>query len=205
MKILGLTAPVQTGKIQLTHVFEDHGYRFVDLNDFIYNDRCLGSAKYDYYQRRWPGCLDEEGVETGEFYRTITRAEFCDLLNADIAMVTIRTLEEIERAQRDSANMVLSWEYLARISSCLNIDQLLIFQSDNTVWFDRLKKRTAELGWSTAPTDDQLWAIIDMLDVHPETIDQECAHAFSPQQISRIDVSPDDWGANNLANLLSSL
>ncbi|MCE9643050.1 MAG: hypothetical protein K8Q97_01850 [Candidatus Andersenbacteria bacterium] len=205
MRVIGLTAPVQTGKIQLTHVFKNHGYRFVDLNDFIYDDRRAGSAKYDYYQRRWPGCLDEEGVETGRFYQTLDRATFQDLLNADMAMVTLHTLEEIEKARREGVDVVLSWEYLARISQHLSIDQLLIFQSDNTIWLDRLKKRATELGWSTIPTDDQLWAIIDMLDVRPETINQECIRTFSPKQISRIDVSPDDWGACNLATLLRSL
>lgn len=203
--IIGLTGPVQNGKIQLAHVFQGCGWKFHDLNDVVYGRREKGSERYMMYQNLIPGCLDDEGVETSAFYQHMSAADYSRLLTQDIPYVGNFARRYCQAARARSEKIVLSWEYLARIDPAPELDHVLIFGSAKPVWFGRLKQRAAELGFDPPPSDDALTRIIDTIDVWPETIRQEVYCRFDRKMVTEIDVGDEDWGASRLREFLAAI
>ena len=203
--IIGLTGPVQNGKIQLAHVFQECGWKFHDLNDVVYGRRKKGSERYMMYQNLIPGCLDDEGVETSAFYQHMSAATYSYLLDQDIPLVGNVARQYCQAGRAKSEKIVLSWEYLARIDPTLKVDHVLIFGSARPIWFGRLKQRAAELGFDPLPSDDALAKIIDTIDVWPETIRQQVYQRFDRKMVTEIDVGDDDWGASKLRKFLADI
>src|SRR4051812_42689026 len=112
VRILGLTGPVQNGKIQLAPVFKECGWEFIDLNDVIYDSRVVGTSEYERLQALMPGCIDDEGVETATFYNQVTPVLYEALLSGYMPNVQNAALAACAKEGR----LVLSWEYLARIA-----------------------------------------------------------------------------------------
>jgi dephospho-CoA kinase len=203
--VIGLTGPVQNGKIQLTPVFEELGWRFVDLNDAIYDARPKGTPEYERLQKLIPGCLDEEGVETGRFYQNVTPNFYQTLLASYMKQVR-EAAEDASRKCQDGKQIVLSWEYLSRISESLPLDYMMVFHSDRETWYGRMKARAMELSnnnWE--PTDEWLDNIIETLDVNPARIMEEAKRAVGPDRLIVVDVSAADWGETNLREALRQL
>jgi hypothetical protein len=201
MRILGLTGPVQNGKGELAPVFRELGWVFHDLNDVVYADREKGSERYRQYQTLFPGCLDDEGVETGIFYRSMNPELYRQFLIEDIPKVGRAALGYCAEALLEDQNIVLSWEYLARIQG-LPLNHMLLFTSTPQRWYGRMKERAQQLGWKKIPADGELDRIIEMLDVAPTTIEYEVRACMSPHEITMLDVTPDDWGAERLRRFL---
>lgn len=202
MRIIGLTGPVQNGKIQLTPVFQALGWKFIDLNDAVYDARPKGTAEYDRLNRMIPGCLDDEGVETGRFYQQITPEGYRQLLTG----YTKQVREAAERAciyRRPHERIVLSWEYLSRISSSLPLDHMLLFHSERNTWYRRMKQRVAEIS-GRAPSDEWLDQLIHTLDVDPERILEEATAAMGRDRLTLVDVTPEGWGEQNLRAVLNN-
>ena len=184
MRIIGLTGPVQNGKIQLTPVFQALGWKFIDLNDAVYDARPKGTA------------------ETGRFYQQITPEGYRQLLNG----YTKQVREAAERAciyRQPHERIVLSWEYLSRISSSLPLDHMLLFHSERNTWYRRMKQRVAEISGS-APSDEWLDQLIRTLDVDPERILEEATAAMGRGRLTLVDVTPEGWGEQNLRAVLNN-
>ncbi len=203
VRIIGLTGPVQTGKIQLAHVFREMGWRVVDLNDVIYDARIAGTREYDRLQALMPGCLDAEGVETGAFYRLITPQRYVELLAGYLETVRAAAETICQRAQAGE-RIVLSWEYLARIAPELPLDRMILCRQDRDIWYGRMRDRASELsGGSWRPDDTWLDGIVATLDVDPATIAADVRHAMTPDRVTVLDVGDDDWGEAELRLVLS--
>jgi dephospho-CoA kinase len=203
--IIGLTGPVQNGKIQLAHVFQRCGWKFHDLNDVVYGRREKGSERYMMYQNLIPRCIDDEGVETSAFYQHMSAATYSYLLDQDMPHVGNVARQYCQAARSGSEKIVVSWEYLARISPTPELDHVLIFSSSRPVWFGRLNQRAAELGFDPLPSDDALARIIDVIDVWPETIRQQVYRRFDRKMVTEIDVGDEDWGASRLQEFLAAI
>ena len=202
-RIVGLTGPVQNGKIQLTHVFQKCGWTFVDLNDATYNFRVKGTPEYDRLQSMIAGSIDDEGVETGTFYQAMTPALYCQLLSGYTDLVRKAAVMACANRKPDE-RIVLSWEYLARIAPGLPIDHFFLFGSARQIWFDRMRARAVELSdgkWM--PTDAWLEGVVKTLDVEPDTISVELRAVARPEQITVIDVGAADWGEAKLRAALA--
>ena len=204
-RIIGLTGPVQSGKIQLACAFESIGWNFIDLNDAIYDKRCQGMPEYDRLQALMPGCIDAEGVETATFYQNVTPEIYQSMLARYIPRVSgAAQMACINRKPYE--RIVLSWEYLARLRVVVPLDRMLVFSSDWHTWYDRMRARARDLsGGHWEPNDAWLDNLVRTLDIDPRTIAKEVAATFPRERIVNVDTTPPDCGEENLRAALEDI
>lgn len=204
MKIFGLTAPFQHGKTELRPVFEGLGFEFVDLNEFQNALRVKGTSRHDLYHRLLPGSLSDDGGETVLYYQKVTPEIRGLTVPQEIPLVLEATLKYISSSKPDSS-IVVSWELLPKIMMKLPLDHAFVFTQPRARWFSRLRSRAKEQGWENdVPDDHGLECLITTMNVVPEGI-LNAVQTLMPGRHTVLDVSPDDWNANGLREILRSL
>lgn len=199
IRVLGVTGTVQTGKSELRNVFEECGWVFHDLNDPQCDLRAKGTERYDLFQSRFPGCIREDGAKTGEFYRSVTSEFYHPRVHEDLELLPPVVHELIEAA--GSQRVVLAWEYLPLIAHAIPLDHTLLFTSDHKIWMERLHIRARDRGVKGEITPELIRHMLDLLNVWPETI-REQVEKHMAGKFTVVDVSPEDWGAQELRTWL---
>lgn len=195
VNVLGIAGTVQTGKSELAPVFAECGWKFLDLNDPQCDLRAKGTARYDLYMSRFPGCLKECGSKTGDFYDLVDPAFYMDRVREDMNLLVPVVLDWCKQAA--PLPVALSWEYLPFIADRLPLDHTLLFVSNEQVWMERLHARLKSRGVQGEVTDDRIRKVLDMLDVWPDKIKAQVEEKMAGK-FSTFDVSPADWGAEQL-------
>lgn len=201
--LVGLTGPFQHGKTELRPVIENAGWRFTDLNDFQNSLREPGTERYALYNRLMPGALDDAGGETEQYYRTIT-PELRNRLVAPEIPVVADMVNEFVSGLPDGSKVLLSWELWPAILDLVPIQHMLVLMQPRQRWSSRLQKRAIERGWEHLQLEGAAFDhLIRIMDAVPEKILAAVA-AKMPQAHTVIDVSPEDWGAMQLLEVLNS-
>lgn len=202
--IVGLTAPFQHGKTELEPVIKSAGWKFLDLNNIQNGLRIPGTERRRMYEDHIPGCLDDEGGETLQYYMHVTAGMRQELLPAEIPIVAAIAEQRIQSAS-PGENIIMSWELLPHILGKLSLDHVIVFSQPRERWFQRLRSRIIERGWeSWLPGDAEIIQLIETMNAVPERIIQSVRQQ-KPTAHTIFDVSPDDWGAADLVKLLGTL
>lgn len=191
INVLGTTAPVQMAKIQLKPMWIENGWQFCDINDIVCELRKKGTARYKMYESSFPGCLKENGHKFGRFYVTVSHEFYMQRLLEEMTLV-VPLVQEV-CAKAEGQKIVLSWEYLPFIAKFLPLDHTLLFTSDRQIWFERIRRRSIEVGIEGVLSDKQIKTIIDMLDVEPDTV-LKWVQQYMSDKFTTLDVSDPDWG-----------
>lgn len=103
-------------------------------------------------------------------------------------------------------NVALSWGYVHLLTAVLpTVSRYLLFRSDQSVWYERLRQRARLLGLppTVELTADDIRRLIvaNGMDLSPI----ERAVRKTGKGCVVIDTSPTDWGARRLTNVLRTL
>lgn len=198
--------PMQSGKQENRGTFERHGFTVLDLNDLADEVRLSDPTVRATYRRLGlEGTLTATGSHGLAYYTTVlARPELqSGAVGAVVRAVTDRLTPLLEQQATD--RVVVSWGYVHLLRSLLvRADHILLFTTDERVWFDRLRRRAAAMGGSSVPLSDaQIRHLIAANGMSLPSIREAIGSAGRVPH--EVDTSPDDWGGQNLSALLGEL
>ncbi len=203
--VVGLTGSMQAGKQESRPIFETAGIYFLDLNDLA--DAARLEHRDDYLSLGVPAdAIAQTGRKTRAFYKAVLSIGGRELFERMMKLEVSLVAEAIKHRLKDinSSVVVVNWGYLWWFFDQIEIDHVLVFQCDRSVWLERLRCRAEQIGWANA-TDDDVIELARRIDMLPEPITEAVVARFAPNQVTTIDTSPEDWGAENLRRVLTAL
>ncbi|MES2623585.1 MAG: hypothetical protein V4576_04245 [Patescibacteria group bacterium] len=199
INFLGLAGTVQTGKSELASVFEDCGWKFLDLNDPQCDLRAKGTDRYNLFPS---GSLKECGSKTGQFYDLVSPEFYQARVAEDSQLLVPIILEWCANAAPQP--VVLSWEFLPSISDRIQLDHTLYCVSNLQIWMERLHTRLKGRGMTGEIPDERIWHVIDVLNVWPDKIAAAVQEKMAGN-FTEFDVSAPDWGESELRPWLAQV
>lgn len=203
--LLLAAGPMQSGKQENRGTFEDCGFAVVDLNDLANEARLSDpTVRATYLRLGLEGTVTETGGHSLAYYTTMLARP--NVQPRAVAAVVQGVAERLVPLLRQQAgNVVVSWGYAHLVGALLaQADHILLFAADETVWFNRLRRRAAAMSGSPVPLSDaQIRRLIATNGMSLPSIKE--AIAAAGRSFHCVDTSPEDWGCQNLRTLLSDL
>jgi hypothetical protein len=205
--LLGVAGPMQSGKQENHGVFEGCGVRVVDLNDIVETARiCTPTVRDRYEQLGLADTLDDNGSRSAAYYQRIMKAPSLhdDIMAVELPVVAQQVAYLL--SVNEHPHLAVSWGYFHDLLPLIQtVDHILLFVTDQQVWFNRLRRRAAQRGMPGAMTmpDETLWALIRATKMDPRMIDSVLTAQGIPLTV--VDTSDETWGAANVRLALESL
>ena len=201
-KLIGVTGSMQTGKQELGPTFERLGFEFLDLNQFA----DFARVEYrDRYEALGLG-LQPNGKETGLFFQMVAHILGLHRATMEIELpVVARETKKALAGLSTDRPVVVSWGYVYQLLAKLEPEFVLLTQTNQRVWLERLHRRLPQLGGAfEGVTDEQILELAATIEMMPEPI-EAAVRAHMGDRYAVVDTSGDDWGAASLIETVSRL